>query len=119
DSDAIAVLVLIAERSGINIDPSSDKLRIPSARTREEKVGGGTYQVFSFESVSVQGDYDSVMAFVSDLDLGATQETMVLKRVDIGQIEVQVVSEEGGENDGSKLEIVAILDVDFYTKPGG
>ena len=114
--DAIEKIVDIAEKSGIDTDPNSGKLRIPSAVVREEKVGGGTYQVFSFKNVSVQGDYDSVMAFISDLDSGTTQETMVLKRVDIRQVEV---GGEGSEEGGSSIEIIATLDVDLYTKSGG
>jgi len=135
DAKAIAKLVGIAEKSGIDTD--SDKLRIPSAAVREEKVGGGTYQVFSFKNISVQGDYDSVMAFISDLDSGTTQETktMVLKRVNIRQIEVEVIREEPETEPGAEpepetepepepepeivIETVATLDVDLYTKLGG
>jgi len=111
DEDAIAILVSIAEKSGIDTD--SDKLSVPSAAVREEKVGGGTYQVFSFKNVSAQGSYDSVMAFISDLDSGETPETktMVLKRVDIRQIEVKGEGEEG-----TRIETKATLDVDLYTK---
>ena len=120
DSDAIAILVSVAEKSGIDTNPDNNKLRIPSALGREERVGGGTYKIWSFRNVSVQGDYDSVMAFVSDLDSGLTQETMVLKRVDIRQVEVQVVSEGEGEGKGvSRIEIIATLDVDLYAKSGG
>ncbi len=112
DSDAIELLVGIAEKSGIDTD--SGKLVVSSATVKEEKVGGGTYQVFSFKNISVQGDYSNVMAFISDLDSGETQETMVLKRVDIRQIEVK------GEGEGvTTTETVATLDVDLYTKPGG
>ncbi|GAH62299.1 unnamed protein product, partial [marine sediment metagenome] len=91
DSDAIELLVDIAEKSGIDVDPDSGKLVVPSARVGEEKVGGGTYQVFSFKNISVQGDYSNVIAFISDLDSGETPETktMVLKKVTIGQIEVK------------------------------
>ena len=128
DKGAIAILVSIAEKSGIDVDPDSDKLRVPSATVREEKVGGGTYQIFSFTNISAQGDYDSVMTFISDLDSGETQKTMVLKRVDTRQIEVQVVSEEVSEGEEgsegeepkteSKIETVVTLDVDLYTKLG-
>lgn len=111
DSDAIDILVGIAEKSGIDTDPDSDKLVIPSTKPREEKVGGGSYQVFSFKNISVQGDYSNVMAFISDLDSGKTQETMVLKRVDIRQIEVKGEGEEE-----TKTETKATLDVDLYTK---
>ena len=114
-SDAIAKLVGIAEKSGIDISPDSDKLIVPSAAVREEKVGGGTYQVFSFKNISVQGSYDNVMAFISDLDSGETPETktMVLKRVTINQIEVKGEGEEE-----TRTETSATLDVDLYTKPG-
>ena len=110
-SDAIAIIVGIAEQSGIDVAPASDKLIVPSAAVREEQVGGGTYQVFSFKNVSAQGSYDSVMAFISDLDSGETQATMVLKRVDIRQIEVKGEGEEG-----TRTETKATLDVDLYTK---
>jgi len=109
--DAIAILVRIAEKSGINTDPDSDKLIVPSAAVGEEKVGGGTYQVLSFKNISVQGDYVSVMAFISDLDSGETQETLVLKRVDIRRIEVTGEGEEV-----TRTETKATLDVDLYTK---
>ena len=119
DAKAIAILVGIAEKSGIDVSEGTDKFNVPSASPRggkEEKVGGGTYQVFSFNNVSVQGSYDSVMAFISDLDSGETQATMVLGRVDIRQIEVR------GEGEGEGVtttETVATLDVDLYTKLGG
>ncbi len=112
--DAIAMLVGIAEKSGIDVDSDSGKLVVPSAQVGEEKVGGGTYQVFSFKNISVQGDYSNVMAFISDLDSGETQETIVLRRVDIKQIEVK------GEGAGvTTTETRATLDVDLYTKLGG
>ena len=125
DSDAIAVLVGIAEESGIDVDPDSNKFVVPSATVSEEKVGGGTYQVFAFKSVSAQGDYDSVMAFISDLDSGTTQKTLVLKRITINQIEIKVEGEEVTEGEeevevevevGTRIEANATLDVDLYTK---
>jgi len=104
DIAAIAILVGIAEESGIDVAPDADKFRVPSAATRGETVGGSSYQVLSFSNVSVQGDYDKVMAFISVLDSGETLETMVLKRV--------VITQTG-------TETIARLDVDIYTKPEG
>ncbi len=133
-SDAIAILVGIAEKSGIDVTPGSDNLTVPSAAVREETVGEGTYRVFSFQNVSVRGDYDSVMAFISDLDSGTTRETMVLKSLAINQIEVEVIIEETEtetesepetepETEGeeeveiiTRIEANATLDVDLYTK---
>jgi len=113
DTKAITIIVGIAEKNGIDTSPASDNLIVPSAAVREEKVGGGTYQVFSFKNISVQGDYDSVTAFISALDLGETPETktMVLKRVDIRQTEVTGAGEEV-----TRIEANATLDVDLYTK---
>jgi len=115
-SDAIAKIVGIAEKSGIDVAPDSDKLIVPSAKLKEEKVGEDTYQVFSFTNISAQGSYDSIMAFISDLDLGETPETktLVLKRVTINQIEIKVEGEEGEEK--TRTETKATLDVDLYTK---
>ncbi len=120
-SDAIAILVGIAEKSGIDVAPASDKLIVPSATVREEKVDEGTYQVFSFKDISAQGSYDNVMAFISDLDSGTTKETMVLKRVTINQIEIKGEGEEETEGEeeveiGTRIEANATLDVDLYTK---
>ncbi len=112
DEDAIAMLVGIAEESGINVAPDSDKLIVPSVKEEDVQVGGGTYQVFSFKSLSVQGSYENVMAFISNLDSGTTRKTLVLKRVDIRQVEVQ---DESGER--TWIETQATLDVDLYTKP--
>jgi len=122
-SEAIAIIVGIAEQNGIDVAPASDKLIVPSAAVSQKKVGGGTYQVFSFKNISVQGSYDSVMAFISDLDLDETQETetMVLTRITINQVEVKVEGEEATEGEeeveiGTRIEARATLDVDLYTK---
>jgi len=120
-SEAIAIIVGIAEQNGIDVAPDSDKLIVPSAAVSQKKVGGGTYQVFSFKNISVQGSYDSVMAFISDLDLGETQQTMVLTRITINQVEVKVEGEEATEGEeeveiGTRIEAKATLDVDLYTK---
>ena len=95
DKDAIAMLVGIAEENGIAVDPESGKFHVPSATRREEKMGGGNYQVLSFRNISVQADYDNVMAFISDLDSGKTLKTMVLKRVATSEKEVKFEGEEG------------------------
>ena len=93
-SDAIAILVGIAEKSGIDVSESAGNFRVPSAAPGDEKVGESTYQVLSFKSISVQGSYDNVMAFISDLDSGKTLETIVLKRVDTKQIVLKIEGEE-------------------------
>ncbi len=103
-SDAIAILVGIAEGSGIDIDPNVGKLRIAPATIRQVKAAGNTYQVLSFRNIQLQGDYEDVMAFISDLDSRKTLRTMILTRVVIIQIE-----------DYDKIETAATVDVDIYT----
>ncbi|MBA7681381.1 hypothetical protein ES703_89719 [subsurface metagenome] len=103
-SDATAILVGIAEGSGIDIDPSVGKLRIAPATIRQVKAAGNTYQVLSFRSIQLQGDYEDVMAFISDLDSRKTLRTMILTRVVIIQIEAY-----------GKIETAATVDVDIYT----
>jgi len=105
DKDAIARIVAIAEESGIDIDPDADKLRVPSVTISQAAAGGGTYQVLSLKNIMVQGDHDSVMAFISDLDSGKTLETMVLTSV--ATIEVAVMYE--GEEADRRTEFRAVI----------
>lgn len=91
---AVEMLVSIAEDSGIDVDKDAAKLRITPATDREEKRGETTYHVLSFRNISVQGDYDRVMAFIATLDSGETLKTMVLTRVDIKHVEVVYLGEE-------------------------
>lgn len=94
DSEAIAMLVSIAEESGIDIDEKAGKFRVPSAKSSRAKVGGGTYQLLSFDNIRVQGDDDSVMAFITNLDSGKTLGTMVLKRVATSEVKIMFTGEE-------------------------
>ncbi len=101
---ATAVLVSIAEENGIDVDPNAGKLSIPVATIRQVKAAGNTYQVLSFRNIRLKGDYEDVMAFISDLDSRKTLRTMILTRVDIGQIEAY-----------GRIETVTTVDVDIYT----
>ncbi len=105
----IKLIVDIAKKSGINIDPAAGKLSVPPATFSETNVAGGTYQLISFGSIHAQGDYDSVMAFVSDLDSGRTLETMVLKGVQISQEEFTFTGEEGDRRAEFRKVAAAVL----------
>jgi len=96
DSAAIAKLVGIAQKNGIDVSEDSGMFRVPSASFSQVKMSGGNYQLLSFGNIYVQGGYGNVMAFISDLDSGKTPETktMVLTRVVTSKIEVQVTGEE-------------------------
>jgi hypothetical protein len=90
DKDYIATLVNLAEKSGIDVTEKSKKFLVPPATYSNTKVGGDTYQLISFKKIYVQGDYDSIMNFISRLDSGAALKTMVLKEVVFTQQIVQV-----------------------------
>ena len=83
--EAIKWLVDIAAKHGIDIDPEAGKLVIPprSINTGPGTVGGGSYQVMSFKDINIQSSYANVMALISDLDAGASRETIVLTSLDI------------------------------------
>jgi len=112
-SDALTILVGIAKKSGINVDPDNGNLSIPPPTVSEKKVGDGSYQILSFKNIIVQGNYNLVMAFISALDSGEKLNTMVLTRITTSQVEVIVEGEEE-----TKTETIATLNVDIYTKPG-
>ena len=111
DQAAIAKILGIAEKSGIDIDEDSGKFRVPQVRFSQVGVGGSTYQVLSFGNIRVQGDYDSVMAFISDLDSGETLKTMVLKKVDSSEVEVMFTGEEADRRTEFRSVIAAVLDM--------
>ncbi len=105
DIEAIALLVGIAKKSGIDTGENAGRFSVPPVTPGSRTVGGGSYQLLSFKGISVQGNYDSVMAFIVDLDSGETLENMVLTMVKLNV--------EGGE----QAEAQATVDVDIYTKP--
>ena len=120
-SEAIATLVGIAERNGIDVGQSAGKFHVPSVSVREVKVGGGTFQVLSFGGVRVQGDYDSVMAFISDLDSGKTLPTMVLTVVTTSEAEITYSGEEKARRDEFRTVAAAVeammADANLYWIP--
>ncbi|MFC2016443.1 hypothetical protein ACFLUF_01890 [Chloroflexota bacterium] len=109
DSAAIATLIAIAEESGINIDENAGKLIVPSATFGRANVSGGTYQVLSFSNIYVQGVYDDVMAFISDLDSGKTLKNMVLERVTISEAGAAIIAGEEGARRAEFRNVEAVV----------
>ncbi len=110
--DAFNIIVGIARNSGIDVSPDSSKLTIPSFQVRKEKIGDSAYEVLSFKGIKAQGDQNSLMTLISNLDSGKTYKTMVLKKVSVNQTEVK-----GGAKEETKIETAVTMDVDIYTKP--
>ena len=93
--EALAAIVEIAEKSGIDVSPESRKFQInPPGRYGQKKIGEGTYQVLAFNNIKAQGDFDAVMNFVSDLDNGATLKTMILKNADFKWVQLNLDEKE-------------------------
>lgn len=111
DVDAIALLVSIAEENGIDVDEASGKFRVPTVTTGNARVGTGTYKVSSFNGIRVEGEYDNVMAFISDLNSGKTLNNMVLKKVNIKQVVVSFTGEENTRRAEFRSVISAVEDM--------
>ncbi len=111
DSDAIALLVGIAEKNGIDVDKDSGNFRVSPVTYSPATVSGSKYQVVSFRNVHVQDDYDDVMAFISDLDSGTTLETMVLRGVTTKGVIVKPGGEEGARRAEFRNVISAVTDM--------
>jgi len=109
DVDAIAMLVGIAEENGIDVDEASHKFSVPTATVSRVSMAGDSYQLLSFNSVKVQGDYDNVMAFISDLDSGKTLNTMKLKMVTTSELELMFAGEEGARRAEFRRVASAVL----------
>lgn len=95
--DAIKIIVGIADKSGISVNESADKLLIPPASgPTPTKIGGNTYLVTTFSNIRVQGDHNDVLAFITDLDSGTTLPNMVLTKIIINNdIQIPYSGEEG------------------------
>jgi hypothetical protein len=109
---ALEIIVGIAERSGIDVRPESGKFYIPPpGKPEKKKMGVGTYQILSFNRIKVQGDYESVMAFIADLDSGQTLKTMLLKKVDMSQIVIRFGEEEAARRAEFREVLAAVIDM--------
>ncbi|MEE8412968.1 MAG: hypothetical protein V3R96_00285 [Dehalococcoidales bacterium] len=107
-SEAIEMLVSLAEENGLNIDKNTGKFRVPTASISKISLGENTYELISFGGIQAQGDYDNIMAFVSALDSGTRLETMVLTRVTTREVEVTVTGEEGNRREEFRRVISAV-----------
>ena len=109
DIDAIAMLVGIAGENGIDVTEVTGDFYVPVAAIRGVNMGGASYQILSFNGVKVQGDYDNVMAFISDLDSGKTLKTMVLKKVTTSEVKIVFAGEEGSRRTEFRNVAAAVL----------
>lgn len=110
--DALALIVDIARENGIDVSPEADKFNIPApGSVQDRKIGENTYQVLPISNIRVIGDPDAVIAFLSDLDRGATLETMILKKVNISQAGRVIKAEEKKRREEFRLVSLAVLEM--------
>jgi hypothetical protein len=109
---ALEVIVDIARKSGIDVNPESGKLRIGALGTPQRKeMDEGTYHILTFGDIRARGEFDAVMNFISDLDTGNTLETMVLRRVNLGWVQVGLAEEEVIRRAEYRAVIQAVADM--------
>ena len=111
DQATVGTIVDIAEKSGIDINPGSGKLVIRPATVRQAQVGGSKYRLVSLNNIRVQGDYDKVMAFISDLDSAKTLENMVLNKVSIDEVIVVFTGVEGARRAEFRTVVSAVVNM--------
>ncbi len=117
--DVIAMIVDIARERGIDVSPDGGKFSIPSpGKLVTEKVGDGEYQVLVISNIKVEGEYSTVMGFISDLGSDKELKNMVLKKLDITWLRTNTKGTEE-PSDNSTVNIGATLDVNLYTQPEG
>lgn len=110
--EVLETIVGIARESGIDVEPASGKFYIPPpSKPKEKKMAVGTYEIISFRGIKAQGDYDSVMAFIADLDSGKTKQNMVLKKVGLSQVEIKLDEEEAERRAEFRAVLSAVSDM--------
>ena len=110
--EALEVIVRIADKNGIDVAPESGKFNIPPPeKPKVKKMEAATYQILSFNGIKAQGDYDTVMSFISDLDTGSTLETMILKRVELNWVKVGLGEKEKARRAEFRAVIQAVADM--------
>ena len=110
--EILETIVGIARESGIDVESASGKFHIPPpSEPKEKKMAVGTYEIISFQGIKAQGDYDSVMAFIADLDSGKTKQNMVLKRVGFSQVEIKFDEEEAERRAEFRAVLSAVSDM--------
>jgi len=110
--EVLEVIVNIARESGIDVSPESGKLQIMApGQPKVTKLGDSTYQVLSLSTIRVTGDFDTVMRFISDLDAGATLETMMLTNVNLNWAQVRFEEDEVIRRAEFRAVIQAVTDM--------
>ncbi len=110
--EVLEAIVNIARENGINVDPDDGKFHIPPpGNPSQQKVGASNYLVLSVSNIKLQGEHENVMAFIADLDSGSTMKNMVLKKVDIHQVEVRYGGEEAARRTEFRGVATAVIDL--------
>ena len=112
-SDVIVIILNLAREHGIDVSPDGEKFSIPSPGTPvTQKVGDGEYQVLAISGIRVEGEYSSVVGFISDLGSGKELKNMVLKKLDTTWLGTNTA----GSSENATVNIGATIEVNLYTK---
>ena len=112
-SDVIVIILNLAREHGIDVSPDGEKFSIPSpGEPVTQIVGDGEYQVLAISGIRVEGEYSSVVGFISDLGSGKELKNMVLKKLDITWLGTNTA----GSSENATVNIGATIEVNLYTK---
>jgi hypothetical protein len=96
---AIEILVGIAEKYGIDTTEGTGNFIVPSSILTTEKIGSSNYRVLVFSNVLVQGSYDDVSAFITDIDSGNTSSNIILTRMIVTESTTTAAGEEAARRE--------------------
>lgn len=91
EEDVILAVLRIAEARGFDVSIESSDISITSALVRTEKAGQSNYQVLPFH-IAIEGDYDKVMDFISDMDSALTLKTLVVEKLSVTKDECGAIA---------------------------
>ena len=121
DTEAIAMMVDLARKDGIDIKEEAGKLRIPIPSRGPAAIGGGRYEALSFKGMFLQGNPDRVAAFLNVLESGSKLENMVLTSLLTEETEVTTSGEDAERRAEWQLVQQAVRDMmtanELFTVP--
>jgi len=113
----LQTIVSLAEDCGIDTSPESSMFTIsPIVASFPQQVGNGQYQVTRVSGIRAQGEYASVISFVSAIDAGKLGSNTVLKSVDIGYVERNPSGGRVTKGEIVIIDTVATVNLEFYAR---
>ncbi len=82
--DVTLAVLNLAEAHGFDVSAESTEISFGATGVKPEKIGGSNYDVITLQ-LTISGDHEKVMAFISDMDLMPTLKSLVVRSLTINQ----------------------------------